>query len=820
MKTDENAMTSWCSCIDSKNARVFECRTVSLKYPKQECCHVAIGGSRHLLVSVILLAPAILGVLLMNSMTVESFPISNGSDFVLRGITYPFPVSIGDLNNDSLDDIVVGSRDAMNPEVGVYYQRTNRTFNQLPDIKLSPGKASCVAVGDLNNDTLVDVAAASWMGHTVSIFYQRTDNTLNSTGDVVLPLSSGATYIAVSDLNDDGLNDIAVSQAGVTIFYQKSNNTFGPGADTKLSSPGGPEFVLADDLNTDGLKDLAAANTGGDTVTVYYQNPDSTMPTSPNVTLDITSSTTSIPAPSALATGDLNGDGLIDLAVGSINAENNAVVAFFQQEDHTLPSTPNLTISFNRGTRAVAISDLNSDGLDDLLAANYRNDFDATVYYQRCNHSIPTTPDLKILTGATPNSVAIAKLNNDSMNDIVIANLYSHNVAIYFQETPGSFLLPDFSVNSANLTVTPSDHVLNGTMVFVNTIVSNDGECMGCAIPYAFYDGDPSAGGQLIGGGVIDSLSPMENTSVQTSWMATPYGVHDIYIVLDPDNLTLESNETNNVATISISVTSLRPPTLADAVLTGNDLENVTLNWSLSPDDGVGLEIVTGYRIYRNLTYDSDGLGYSPIASLPNSTSTFADPGAGEGDPNHYFYRVCARDVNNTTACSSTQAGKFTRPLTKGPNLASAPLIQSDESVETVLQTVEFDKVWVYDSFDEKWKWYMAFKDYRRGLFNINQTMGIWINVTQNSNLTVAGIVPAQTPIHLYEGWNLVSFPSVNVSHTVGDMKASLPVERVEGFDPAPPYFLRVLSDSDVLLAGRAYWVRVQADVEWIVTFQ
>jgi len=115
----------------------------------------------------------------------------------------------------------------------------------------------------------------------------------------------------------------------------------------------------------------------------------------------------------------------------------------------------------------------------------------------------------------------------------------------------------------------------------------------------------------------------------------------------------------------------------------------------------------------------------------------------------------------------------------------------------------------------------MTSKGYRRGLWNVNHTMGLWVNVTENSNLTVAGVVPAQTMIHLHEGWNLVSFPSMNTSFTVADLKASMPVEQVEGFDPtAPQHFLRVLSDSDVLLAGRAYWVKAQADVVWNVPFE
>ncbi len=262
------------------------------------------------------------------------------------------------------------------------------------------------------------------------------------------------------------------------------------------------------------------------------------------------------------------------------------------------------------------------------------------------------------------------------------------------------------------------------------------------------------------------------------------------------------------------------PPGSVKAVLSGPDFENVTLSWTLSPDDGARFRSTVGYDIYRNGTYEWAGFGYQLIASVVNGTSTFVDSQAGDGDGNDYFYRICAVDGNNTTACTSIQAAKFTRPLAPGPNLVSIPLIQSDERIETVLQTVQYDKAWYYDSVSQEWKWYMESKTYRRELWSVNHTMGIWVNVTQNCNLTVAGTVPAQTTIHLHQGWNLVSFPSVSTSFTVADLKASLPVERVEGFDPAPPHFLRVLSDSDVLLAGRAYWVRVQADVVWNVPFE
>ncbi len=262
------------------------------------------------------------------------------------------------------------------------------------------------------------------------------------------------------------------------------------------------------------------------------------------------------------------------------------------------------------------------------------------------------------------------------------------------------------------------------------------------------------------------------------------------------------------------------PPSILQAALTGKDLESIAINWSLSPDDGAGLDSVVAYEVYRNTTYNHGGMGYKLVASLPSGTSTFIDTSAGEGDFNNYFYRVCAIDLNNNTACTYNQAAKFTRPLSIGLNLISIPLIQSNESIESVLQTVKYDKAWYYDSSPQEWKWYMKSKGYRRGLWNWNHTMGIWVNVTQDSNLTVAGVVPAQTTVHLYEGWNLVSFPSFSTTYVVADLKAETGATRVEGYDPSPPNFLRVLGDAEVLQVGYGCWVRVEADTVWTITIE
>ncbi len=113
----------------------------------------------------------------------------------------------------------------------------------------------------------------------------------------------------------------------------------------------------------------------------------------------------------------------------------------------------------------------------------------------------------------------------------------------------------------------------------------------------------------------------------------------------------------------------------------------------------------------------------------------------------------------------------------------------------------------------------MKSKPYDGTLEYVNRTMGLWVNVTQDSNFTIAGVVPTSTAIHLHAGWNLVGFPSFDDSYTLSDLKAGIAVDRVEGFDgTAPPYFLRAMTDGNLLQAGSGYWINMANEATWIIT--
>src|SRR3989337_273169 len=84
---------------------------------------------------------------------------------------------------------------------------------------------------------------------------------------------------------------------------------------------------------------------------------------------------------------------------------------------------------------------------------------------------------------------------------------------------------------------------------------------------------------------------------------------------------------------------------------------------------------------------------------------------------------------------------------------------------------------------------------------------GMWVFVRTPGTLTVAGLLPSRQAVQLTPGWNLVAFRGLATSpYTVGDLRAEVPVSRVEGYDPGGGYYLRLLSDAEELSFGFGYW--------------
>jgi len=264
------------------------------------------------------------------------------------------------------------------------------------------------------------------------------------------------------------------------------------------------------------------------------------------------------------------------------------------------------------------------------------------------------------------------------------------------------------------------------------------------------------------------------------------------------------------------------PPTLISAVLTGANNEDVTLRWSLSPDDAAGENDVIRYEIYYSTIYAKNGVGYVLLDNVTAGTDIYVHYDAGDGDLNNYFYFVSAVDATGLSSWNG-QAGKYVRALKeKLKELVSIPLVQQNTSILEVLKTIEgsYQIVHYYKSSDQSdhWKSFKPDKPWQHNdLLYIDHKIGFWIKMLSDDNLIVAGLVPESTTIVLERPWNLIGYPSF-APRTVADALSMIEYTKVEGWTDKPPQHLKIMHDDDIMSAGNGYWVRVHSTQTLIIS--
>jgi hypothetical protein len=256
------------------------------------------------------------------------------------------------------------------------------------------------------------------------------------------------------------------------------------------------------------------------------------------------------------------------------------------------------------------------------------------------------------------------------------------------------------------------------------------------------------------------------------------------------------------------------PPRNLNAKLEGPGLVSVNITWDLSLQNWW----VTNYTVYHSNTYRSDRQGYQFLREFPKGTTNFVHAFAGHGDMDNHFYYVQANGTSSS-AQSVAQVAKFTKNVSQGVQLISIPLEQRDDSFSSVFATISYDRIWTYDSTPGTggWRRYDVGKPWQ-GIQAIDFERGYWVDVTSPGQLTIAGRVPNSPVLHLYPGWNLISFPSFE-NYDVTRVVVETGATRVETGDPlSDPYKLMQITGTDSLMAGEAYWIKVPFGLNWVLT--
>jgi hypothetical protein len=206
-------------------------------------------------------------------------------------------------------------------------------------------------------------------------------NVFGFTGPEIFPIDQQIALLHVADLDGDGLNDIIVAnnlRSKINLLYNqtgKTNHTdalstrklelneLPPGSRFRVDSIPVDERIAAmavTDLNGDGRPDLVYFGDGKDLVVRYNLGTNGWSEPKrwhfEDGRMDANS----------LATGDLNGDGLTDVA---LLGDNGAVYFLAQKKDHTLAEPQKIPYS---GTpKALQIVDVDGDGRNDLAFVDF-----------------------------------------------------------------------------------------------------------------------------------------------------------------------------------------------------------------------------------------------------------------------------------------------------------------------------------------------------------------------------------------------------------------------------------------------------------------
>jgi len=197
--------------------------------------------------------------------------------------------------------------------------------------------------------------------------------------------------------------------------------SFGPRTDFPAGAA--PYSIVTGDLNGDGKLDLAVLDIDDNAVSVMLGDgfgsfgPRTSFPTGLSSIV--------------LAIGDLNRDGSLDLA--AVLYGENAVAVLLGNGDGTFQ--PKTNVGTGTSPVGVAIGDLNGDGRLDLVATNGGTN---TVSVLLGNGDGTFQPKADFPTGNWPTSVAIADLNHDNKPDLAITNQYGNSVSVLLGDGAGN----------------------------------------------------------------------------------------------------------------------------------------------------------------------------------------------------------------------------------------------------------------------------------------------------------------------------------------------------------------------------------------------
>jgi len=352
-----------------------------------------------------------------------------------------YAVATGDVNNDGKNEVAMTSSFRVGPDmfssISVYSQNDSGWLEH-PAVYWTNNKViqpETIDVGDVNNDGKSDIVVGN-KGLNIEIFLQNAAGSFDTS--ITYP-TENSEQIQIGDINNDGLLDIVgigwlVDSTGlsggtnsVDVFLQNQSGTFDQPVTYTITNGGLMETLDLGDVNNDGFLDIIVISRWYlcTNIGVLIQNGVGKF--EPPVYYKIDGAVTN----TGLAVGDINSDGLEDVVVSYRGDQVQNIAVFHQNISGSLDPPIKYPSSYDPG--AIEIADINHDGKQDIILTTSCS---ISIYLQGSDNTLmPASryfiPCIGGFYDGDPNSIAVADINNDSYNDIVLAHRFDGLVVLY-----------------------------------------------------------------------------------------------------------------------------------------------------------------------------------------------------------------------------------------------------------------------------------------------------------------------------------------------------------------------------------------------------